>query len=257
MAPLRIRAIAFNTFREAVRDKILYSLLFFALVIIGSSVLVAELTIGEFLKIVKDVGLGSISIFGVLIAVFVGIQLVTREIDRKTVYTVLSKPVHRWEFIVGKFLGLGITLLVELAIMTLGLIVLVAVVGGQFAPELVGAVALIYLELLFLTAFSILFSTFTTPALSALFTLSIYVIGHMSNDIYRFGQKAETEWIQVASKVLYYVLPNLEYFNIKNQVVHHVALVPGQIGYAVVYGMVYTALILFAAVVIFERRDFK
>ncbi len=254
---MRIKAIAGNTFREAVRDKILYSLLFFALVMIASSVLVAELTIGEFLKIVEDVGLGSISIFGMLIAVFVGIQLVTREIDRKTVYTVLSKPVRRWEFIVGKFLGLGLTLLVELGIMTLGLIGLVAVVGGRFAPELAGAVGLIYLELLFLTAFSILFSSFSTPALSALFTLSIYVIGHMSNDLYRFGQKAETEWIREGSRVLYYVLPNLEYFNIKNQVVHHVALPPGQVGYAVVYGVVYTALVLFAAVVIFERRDFK
>ncbi len=257
MALMRIRAIAANTFREAVRDKILYSLLFFALVMIGSSVLVAELTIGEFLKIVKDVGLGSISIFGVLIAVFVGIQLVNREIDRKTVYTVLSKPVHRWEFIVGKFLGLGSTLFIELAVMTLGLLVLIAVVGSQFAPELAGAVALIYLELLFLTAFAILFSTFSTPTLSALFTLSVYVIGHMSNDIYRFGQKAEAEWIQVVSKIVYYVLPNLEYFNIKNQVVHNVALFPGQIGFAVAYGLIYMSIVLFAAVVIFERRDFK
>ncbi len=257
MAPQRIKAIAANTFREAVRDKILYSLLFFALVMIGSSVLVAELTIGEFLKIVKDVGLGSISIFGVLIAVFVGIQLVTREIDRKTVYTVLSKPVHRWEFIVGKFLGLGSTLFVELSIMTAGLLILVGITGSEFAPALAGAVALIYLELLFLTAFSILFSTFSTPTLSALFTLSVYAIGHMSNDIYRFGQKADAEWIRVASRALYYLLPNLEYFNIKNEVVHDVDMLPGQIGYAVVYGLVYTAIVLFAAIVIFERRDFK
>lgn len=254
---MRIWAISFNTFREAIRDKILYSLLFFALLMMGSSLLVGKLTLGEYSKIIKDVGLASISLFGVLIAIFVGIQLVSREIDRRTIYTVLSKPLHRWEFIAGKYGGLALTLLLEITIMTLGFLGMVYYVSEQVAWGLVPAIGLIYLELLLLTAFAVLFSCFTTPTLSGLFTLSVYIIGHLTVDIRRFGKDAESEILRQASEWAWYILPNLENFNIKNEAVHGVALLPGQLEFAVAYGVIYTALVLTAASAIFQRRDFK
>lgn len=254
---IRIKAISLNTFREAIRDKILYSLLFFALLMIGSSVLVGKLTLGEYTKIIKDVGLASISLFGTLIAIFVGINLVNKEIERRTVYTVLSKPLRRSEFILGKYGGLALTLLVEIAIMSIGLLSLVYVVSGEFAVSLLPAIGLILMELLLLTAFAVLFSSFSSPMLSGLFTLSVFVIGHLTGDIRRFGSESESVWVQTLSEWMYYVLPNLENFNIKNQAVHLVPLESGQLGFAIAYGILYSIIVLMAAAVIFEGRDFK
>jgi len=254
---MRIKAIAVNTFREAIRDKILYSLLFFALMMIGSSLLVGSLTLGEYTKIIKDVGLAAISLFGTLISIFVGITLVNKEIDRRTVYTVLSKPIHRWEFILGKYGGLALTLAVEVAIMTIGFLGLVYYVSNEVAIGLLPAIGLIYLELLLLTAFAVLFSSFSTPMLSGLFTLSVFIIGHLTSDIRLHGGKSESYVVRTISNVMYYVLPNLENFNLKNQAVHNVAPAAGHLEFAVAYGILYATMVLMAAVVIFQGRDFK
>lgn len=254
---MRILALALNTFREAIRDKILYSLLFFSLLMIGSSVLVGRLTLGEFSKIIQDVGLGAINLFGVLIAIFVGIQLVSREIERRTIYTVLSKPIYRWQFVAGKFGGLALTLLIQVAIMTVGFLGLVKVSTGDWPWGLLPAIGLIYLELLVLTAFAVLFSSFTTPTLSGLFTGSVFLIGHLSDDIVRYGRDAEEEYIRRLAEVAWYVLPNLETFNIKNQAVHGVALPEGQLSASVIYAGVYIVGILLLASAILERRDFR
>lgn len=254
---MRIMALALNTFREAIRDKILYSLLFFALLMIGSSVLVGRLTLGEYAKIIQDVGLGAINLFGVLIAIFVGIQLVSREVERRTIYTVLSKPIYRAQFVVGKFAGLALTLLVQVAIMTLGFLLLVKFSTGDWPWNLLVAIGLIFLELLVLTAFAVLFSCFTTPTLSGLFTGSVFLIGHLSDDIVHYGRESEAVWVQKLSELCWYVLPNLENFNIKNQAVHQVPLPEGHILSAVVYGVVYLSAVLLLASAVLERRDFR
>lgn len=254
---LKLRAIAINTFREAVRDKILYSLLAFAVLMILFSVVLGELALGEYSKIVKDFGLASISIFGTLIAVFVGIGLVYKEIEQRTIYTILSKPIHRWQFILGKYAGLALTLAVEVSIMTVALMGLLLVLTGEFQANLLIAIAFIYLELLLMTAFAVFFSSFSTPTLSAIFTGSIFVIGHLSQDIYTFGSQAEGVWVQRASRALYLLLPNLENFNFKAQMVHSVAIPPEQLLFALAYGILYTSLVLGGAMIVFTRQDFK
>jgi len=254
---LKIQAIAINTFREAVRDKILYNLLIFALLIIGCSVLVGTLTIGEQQKIIKDMGLASISIFGVLIAVFVGIGLVYKEIDRKTIYNIISKPVHRYQFLIGKYLGLVLTLLVNVLIMAGVFLSIVYGLEGTVGLPMVQAIFLIFLELMLITAVALLFSTFSTPALSATFTLAIYVIGHWSKDLRLFGAKAEQIWVRYITQAIYYMVPNLENYNIKGLVVNNLSLPDHFICLSSFYGLIYIGILLFLSICIFERRNFK
>lgn len=254
---LKVKAIIINTFREAVRDKILYNLLIFALIMIGGSILLGTLTIGEQQKIIKDMGLASISIFGTLIAVFVGIGLVYKEIERKTIYNILSKPVPRYQFLVGKYLGLILTLLVNVLVMGGVFFSIVYWMDGGVQLSLVQAVYLIFLELMLITAVALLFSTFSTPSLSAIFTIAIYVIGHLSGDLKLFGAKAEQVWIKYLTQFIYYGLPNLENFNIKGLVVHQIALPKYFITLSSLYGLFYITLLLFLSIVIFERRNFK
>ena len=254
---LKIKAIMINTFREAVRDRILYNLLIFALLIIGGSILLGTMTIGEQQKIIKDMGLASISIFGTLIAVFVGIGLVYKEIERKTIYNIISKPVHRYQFFIGKYLGLILTLLVNVLIMTGGFLAIVYFMDGSIQFGLIEAIFLIFMELAMVTAVALFFSTFTTPTLSATFTLAIYVIGHLSRDLKVFGAKSELPWVRYLTRFLYYLLPNLQNFNIKGQVVHNIPLPPNFVLLSFLYSLLYTAILLMLAICIFGQRDFK
>ena len=188
---MKILAIAFNTFRENLRDKLLYNLLVFALLMIGSSVLLSRLTLGEFHRLILDLGLGSINFFGVLIAIFVGIGLVSKEIEKKTIYTIVSKPVARYQFLLGKYLGLTITLFVNTVVMALGLLVVLYAQAVPVEGMLFKALALIFVEFMVITAVALLFSTFTSATLSAIFTLAMYVIGHLTADLKVFGAKMD------------------------------------------------------------------
>ena len=253
---MKILSIGLNTFRENLRDKLLYNLLVFALLMIGSSVILSRLTLGEFHRLILDLGLGSINFFGVLIAIFVGIGLVSKEIEKKTIYTIISKPVPRYVFLLGKYIGLTITLLVNTAIMLIGLLVVLVVMDVAVTMLLFKAVLLIFMELLLITAVALLFSTFTTSTLSAIFTLAIYVIGHLLNDAKVLGAKLDA----VSRAILtgfYYVLPNLENFNIKGRVIHQLDVGGTEIALALAYGVLYTAMLLLLAGVIFQRRDFR
>ncbi|MBI3015655.1 MAG: ABC transporter permease subunit [Candidatus Tectomicrobia bacterium] len=254
---MKIIAIAVNTFREAVRDKILYSLLFFALVMMSLSVILGNLTIGEQIKIIEDFGLGTISLFGVLIAVFVGVGLVYKEIERRTIYTILSKPIPRWVFLLGKYGGLLLTLLVEVSVMAAFFVLLVLYYGVGFDFALLKAIGLIYLELALITAVALFFSAFTTPTLSGLFALGIFVIGHLSSDLKIFGQGAQDPFISGLTSFLYYLLPNLENFNIKGQVVHGIPVPWEFIGWSTLYGLLYITGTLLLTVLVFQRRDFR
>ena len=252
---MKVQAIAINTFREAVRDKILYSLLFFAIALIGASVVLNRLAIGQQTKIITDIGLASISLFGTLIAIFVGIGLVSKEIERRTIFTIVSKPVSRGMFIVGKYLGLLLTLAVEVAIMSACFLTMIAIYAdGLVVPSLI-AIGLIFVELSVVTAVAILFSSFSTAFLSGLFTMAVWIIGHLTSDLRLFGEKAGGA-MKVLTDFLYYVLPNFKNFNIKEQVVYGIHVSPEFLGFALLYGVVYVTLVLSVAKMIFERRDF-
>jgi ABC-type transport system involved in multi-copper enzyme maturation permease subunit len=252
---VKIAAIAINTFREAVRDKILYSLLFFAIALIGASVVLNKLTIGQQTKIVTDFGLASISIFGTLIAIFVGIGLVSKEIERRTIFTIVSKPVSRASFLIGKYLGLVLTLAVEVAIMSTCFIAMLSFYADGLTGPAVTAIGLIFLELSVVTAVAIVFSSFSTAFLSGLFTIAIWIIGHLTPDLLAFGERAGG-WMYRFMKVLYYLLPNFRNFNIKEQVVHSLPIPDGFVTFSVLYAFIYIAFLLLLATLVFERRDF-
>ena len=254
---MKIFVIALNTFRETVREKVLYNLLFFALLMIGSSVLLSTLTIGEQSKIIMDIGLASINIFGILIAIFVGIGLVSKEIEKKTIYTIISKPIYRYQFLLGKYLGLLITLFVNTSIMVTGFFGVLLLMTYNITPDMIKAILLIFVELMVVTAVALMFSTFTTSLLSAIFTISIYIIGHLLGDLKAFAAKLGNPVITFLLDALYYILPNLENFNIKGEVVHNIALDPSFMVMSVLYGLLYITMILLSSVIIFQRRDFK
>jgi len=254
----RILTIARNTFREAVRDRVLYNLVVFVLLITASAVLLGELTAGQEARTIVDLGLTAILIFGTFISIFVGVGLVSKEIEKKTVYAILAKPVRRGEFIIGKYLGLCITLLINTAVMGVGVSFALFFVGaGDLALSAWGAVALIFLELTIVTAVAIVFSSFSTPALSALFTFLIFVIGHFSAALRQLSLGMGSALAKVAFDGVYYLLPNLSNFSFITEAAH--GMVPPAsmfIGVAI-YAIVYDVVLMSLAVMIFARRNFK
>src|ERR1700682_44246 len=208
----RVVAIARNAFREAVRDRVLYNLIIFALLLIAGAIFLGELSAGQEAKIIVDLGLSAILLFGVFIAIFVGVGLVYKEIERRTLYAILSKPVGRGEFLLGKYLGLCLTLFVNVSIMGLGLSLALIFLKRGFDPLIARiwpAILLIYLELMILTGVALLFSSFSSPALSALLTFFIFVIGHFSSDLKSLSSSMGSRSASWLFAAIYYLLPNL------------------------------------------------
>ncbi len=262
----RVLAIAGNTFRESIRDRILYNLILFALVMILSSIALGQLTLGYEIKVIVDLGLSAISIFGTLIAIFIGIGLVYKELERRTVYALLAKPISRGQFILGKYVGLLLTLLVNVAIMTAGLALTMLYQGGaepRSYLNLLPAVYLIFWSLALTTAMALVFSTFSSPALSALFTFFLWVSGHFNYDLLEFSRTAQSAAAGGLFKVLYYILPNLSNFkildsrNIIQSAAYADPIDAAAIGWAGLYGLVCCTALVALAVAIFSRRDFK
>jgi ABC-type transport system involved in multi-copper enzyme maturation permease subunit len=251
-----ISAIALNTFREAIRDRVLYLLLVFALIMIAVSRLLSLLTVGSAEKIIKDVGLSAISLFGVLTAVFVGVSLVFKEIERRTVYTLLANPVRRWQFLGGKFLGLLAVLTMNVGLMSLALLTIL-VLRGEAAWSLLPAILLIVVELAVVTAFALLFSSLTNPILAAVWTFAAYVAGHLSWSLLLLKDKVPPGPAQFVCDALYWVLPNLSRMNLKAEVVHGIELPAGTVPLAAAYGLGYSAVVLLLACLAFERKDFN
>jgi ABC-type transport system involved in multi-copper enzyme maturation permease subunit len=186
----RLSAITLNTFREAVRDRVLYNLLFFVLLLVASAPLFSQISIGMERLIVVNVGLSAISLFGVIIAIFIGIGLVSKEIEKRTLYTILSRPVRRWEFVTGKYCGLVMTLVVNAALMTVGLYLALLITArslGSSDLRLMVAIYFAILEFLIMTAVTLLFSSFSSPILSAIFAFAIFVIGTFAEDLRNFA----------------------------------------------------------------------
>jgi len=253
---MKIFVIAKNTFKEIIRDKILYNILFFAILMIVTSVLLGRLSLGEQLKVIKDMGLASISLFGTLIAIFVGISLVFKEIDKRTIYTIIAKPVSRKQFLLGKFFGLILVLLINVLIMSACVMLIILVISNTFAWHLLNAILLIFIELILITSIAILFSTFSTPFLSGIFALAFFIIGHLSMDIKKLGEKSN-DLIKFFTSAAYYMLPNLDNFNIKGKVVYDQPVDLEFYIFSIAYGILYITIVMVLATIIFERRDFK
>lgn len=253
---MTIPVIARNTFKEAVRDRILYLLFFFSALTIGLARVLAVLTVGDRIKVIKDVGLASISFFGALMAILIGTGLVYKEIEKRTIFTLISKPIRRAEFLLGKFAGLVLTLAVMVGAMTAVFLFVVFLHTGAFESRLLLAVFFIFLELILLTAVAILFSSFSTPILSALFALSFYLIGHFSWSLETLIKKTAPGSGRVLLRIVAAILPDLENFNIKTEVVQNLPLPDGFWLGAAAYSLVYTAFVLLIAVAVFRRRDF-
>ena len=252
-----IVVIALNTFRENLRDKILYNLLLFSVLLIAASILLGTLTIAEQEKIVTDMGLAAINLIGVIIAIFVGIGLVSKEIERRTIYTILARPISRAQFVLGKYLGLVVTLSVNVLIMLMVFLLTLWWGHASIHWVLLQAVGLILVELLVVTALALFFSTFSSVMVSASMTLGLYVIGHLTPDLKGIAEKSQNELTTMLMTLLYYLCPNLEMLNIKGQAAAGVSVSFAYQTMATLYGLFYASLLLAAACVIFQRRDFK
>jgi ABC-type transport system involved in multi-copper enzyme maturation permease subunit len=265
-----IGCIAVNVFKESVRDKVLYNLVFFAILLIAVSYLLGQLTAGQDLKIIKDFGLAAMSVFGLFIAVFIGIGLVSKEVERRSIYSLLSKPIRRQEFIVGKYLGLVLTLLVNVGVMTVAYYAVLGYMawsaGGWFLPiweapavdpALLKAIAMIFLQLMMITALALFFSTFSSPILSAALTFGLFIVGHFNADLKNFSVVVDSQPAIYLARALYYLLPNLAALDVKAQVVHAQAVPIGLLLLNALYAVVYIAVLVVSATWIFLRRDFK
>ena len=256
----RLSAIAYNTYREAVRDRVLYNLILFALLMMGASVLFGQISLEINRIVLINLGLTSISLFGIVIAIFIGIGLVSKEIEKRTLYTVLAaRPVRRWEFITGKFLGLIMTLTVNALMMSVGFFAAVMYVShrlGRGDLQLVTAIYFILLEFVLITALALLFSTFSTPIFSSIFAFAIFAVGTFSEDLRGFARMASgpTRWMMTGAA---YLVPNFAALNVISQVAHDTAIEPKLILLNTLYVLVYTAAVLIASIWIFERRNLK
>jgi ABC-type transport system involved in multi-copper enzyme maturation permease subunit len=255
----RIGYIASNTFREAVRDRVLYNLIAFALLLSGAAIFVGQISIDIERLVVVNLGLSAVSLFGVVIAIFIGIGLVSKEIEKRTLYTVLSRPVRRWEFIVGKFMGLAGTLVVNTFFMGIGVFAALLYVAHKFAAADAGILVALYfivLEFLIVCAVALLFSSFSSPLLSALFTFSLFVIGSFADDLRGFAGMTHglTRWIATGAA---YLVPNFSALNVISAVAHQQSLGGPLILTNTLYAIFYTVMALSGAVLIFERRNLK
>jgi ABC-type transport system involved in multi-copper enzyme maturation permease subunit len=255
----RLSAITLNTFREAVRDRVLYNLIVFVLLLVASAPLFGQISIGIERLILVNVGLSSISLFGTIIAILVGIGLVSKEIEKKTLYTILSRPVRRWEFIVGKYFGLLLTLVVNTALMTVGLYIALLVTAHSLKRAdalLLVAIYCIVLQFMIMVALTLLFSSFSTPVFSAIFAFALFVIGTFAEDLKNFAAMSHgvTQWLATAAA---YVVPNFASLNVISQAAHEQPISGSLVAFNTLYALLYSGAVTATAVLIFERRNLK
>jgi Cu-processing system permease protein len=256
--PGRVISISKNTFREAIRDRILYNLVVFVLLIIACAILLGDLTDGQEVRTITNIGLNAMLLFGTFIAIFAGVGLVSKEIEKRTVFAIFSKPVTRGEFVIGKYLGLCLTLLTNVTIMGAGLSVALVYVGGsKMAATIWGTILLIFLELTILTAVAIVFSSFSSPALSALLTFFVFIIGHLSSSLRDLAAALGSHAVVLFFDVIYYLLPNLSHFSFRTEAANGLVPSPEMMFGATMYAIVYVAVLTSVTILIFSRRNFK
>jgi ABC-type transport system involved in multi-copper enzyme maturation permease subunit len=256
----KILVIALNTFRESIRDRVLYNLILFVLILVGASVFVSDLSVSMESQFTSTLALSAMLVFGALMAIFIGVGLVYKEIDKRTIYNLLSKPVYRHELVTGKYLGLCMTLLVNSLVMMVGAEIALLYVNGGFTNLMASTLAagyLIYLELALLVAVALMFSCFTTPMLATLFSFAIYVIGHFSLDLKVAAQMTGSSLTRALLTALYYLIPNLSNFGFITEASHGKVVPLRMAATATLYAVIYIAVLLSASVLIFQRRNFK
>jgi ABC-type transport system involved in multi-copper enzyme maturation permease subunit len=256
----RVGVVAWNTFREAVRDHVLYNLVFFALLMMAAAVVVGEVSIGIEEIVIVSLGLSAISVIGLLIAVFIGVGLVSKEMDKRTLYALLAKPVRRWEFLLGKFGGLLLTLTVNTAAMALGLFAALLYVKHSLVrtdAAVLVAVYFVLLKLAIVVALAMLFSCYTTPLLAILFTAGLYVSGLFVKAMRNFHSDTMSHAVQVFLRWLSYLLPNFENFDVMGSAAHGRAIPAALILQNTAYAALYCAIVLVAAACIFSRKNLK
>lgn len=256
----RVWLVAWHVFKESVRDRVLFAIAAFALLLVAASVLIGQITAGQDVKIIKDIGLATLELAGVLMAVFIGVGLVSREIERKSVYSLLAKPVNRWEFVIGKYAGLVGTIAVNVLMMTLALFIVIAWLERRVPdPILLKAVILILAELALLTAVALFFSTFSSSGiLSAGLTLGVWVVGLFSEDLRGFSAIVNSPAVASMVRGVGLMVPAFSAFDIKAEVVS--GRPPVAWGYVVMtllYAACYAGALVGASMAIFSRREFK
>jgi Cu-processing system permease protein len=255
-----IGIVAWNTFREAVRDRVLYNLVFFALLMMAAAVLVGQISIDIEKTVIISLGLTAVSVIGLLIAVFIGVGLVSKEMDKRTLYALLAKPVSRWQFLVGKFGGLVLTLAVNTAAMAAGLFLVLLYVKHSLERSDAGILVAVYfilLKLALVVALALLFSCFTTQLLAILFTAGLYVSGLFVLDMRTVQSPQMTAAMKTFLRWLSYLLPNFQNFDVMATVAHGRAVPGALILQNSVYTLLYCVIVLFAAGIIFSRRNLK
>ncbi len=261
----RIWAIALNTFRETTRNRVLYVLVLFAVALMAFSLVLGQLSLHENTRVIKDLGLAGMSAVGLVIALFVGVNLLSKELDRKTVFFVIPKPLDRHEFLLGKFVGMAVTLVVLVAVMSLTLAGVLAIEGGSHNIAMIRAEALVLLELMLVTALALLFSSFSSPYLSAMFTASLWVIGRNSVELRTLasGKLAGTPAGAVLETITA-LLPDFHAFYISGASidgdttlsVHESFVGWGYVAEIALYAFLYGGMCIAVAIVLFRRRDF-
>ena len=257
MTSLRVAlAVAVNTFRESIRNKLLYNIVFVALGVIVFSVSLGDWSVFARVQVMQDFGLATMSLTGLLLSVLIGVGLLGREVSSKTVYMVITKPVSRAAFVVGKFAGLLATLFLNYVLLVVVFWVAILYMGGAAQPSLLAAVLLIWVEMAVMIAASIFFSTFTSgPVFAAILTAAFYVGGHINDMISIEYLELKQTWLVPVLKAMYFVLPNLEHFNVRTAIVYGLVLPPHYVWLALWYGVMYAVLLLFLSCVAFGRRD--
>lgn len=259
-SPAAISAIALNTFRETVRDRVLYAIVFFALLATLAGLVFGTLSVEQDVRILEDLGLFTITAFGGLISIFIGTNLVFKEIDRRTIFLIFTKPIKRWEFITGKFLGLALCIFV----VTLGMgafLTAVALLQNGFdyslVPRMLSALGLIYVELVLVIALATFFSTFCTPLMSMLFTIGLWLCGHLSTSLKTLGAMASPA-VKVIMETLAACLPDLATLTqIRGEALDGRHFSADIVSSIAAYVLLYTVLLLSFATVIADRREFQ
>lgn len=254
-----ILTIGINTYREAIRDKILYMFLAFAVILIIGSRFISMLTVGDPAKIIIDIGMSAIQIFSMLIAVMMSVILIARDFDNRTIFTILSKPVARGTYLLGKFTGLVAITLTMTAFMSLAVFLIIIFYGAGLNFHVFLGGFMTMLEMLVLCAFAVLFATVSKPILGSILTLAAFFLGHITAGLMllpdRFQEAFGQFFNQQIVPVLYYILPNLEVFNFKAVVVHSLAVEPAAVFWAILYCAIYSSILLTLAWFFFKGKD--
>ncbi len=251
-----ILTIAKNTFRETIRDKVLYVILAFAILIIVSTIFFGSISLDQDIKVIIDLGLAGIFLFGIIIAIFIGTNLVHKEMDKRTIFLIFSKPIAKYQFVLGKFLGIAATLLLVTVAMAGVFLILLLIKKANIELILIEAITWGYLELLVIAAISIMFSSLTSPIASTIYTICLFIIGHASNSFLYLIAQTDSKILAGILKTIHYIIPNFEKFNIRNSAIVGIGISGDQVLFTILYALVYIILALAIANFFLKKQEY-